>query len=156
MVFSYGKINIQNFLNGIISLSFAIMIAYYLKSDDENKFESFSDYIYYIFDKFTFLYTVIIFTFIFYNIFGILINNRKTIKKEISNRSKNFLGPDFVDRSIKGGRTATNKIYDYTGRVYNYLRPNRANINPVYNIEPLYAPVPNVAYSGRDFYRPVD
>jgi len=155
MVFGYGKINIKNFVNGIISLLLAIVIAYYVQSDDENKFESFGDYIYYIFDKFTFLYTVIIFTVIFYNIFGFLINNRQTIKKEISSRGKNFLGPDFVDRSIKGGRTATNKMYDYTSRAYNYLRPNRANVNPGYNIEPLYAPIPNVTYSG-DIYRPID
>jgi|694.fasta_scaffold115778_3 hypothetical protein len=175
MVFSYGKINIRNLIVGFISLFSAFMVAYYVQSDNENKFENFGDYINYFLDKFTFLYILIIFTFIFYNIFGFLVDNRQTIKKEFSSRGKIFmdrsLGPDFVNRSIKGGRTATNKIYDYTGRAYNYLRPNK-RINPEYTVQPLYAPTSNelqrrvmsstsgannwAALRGRDFYNPIN
>jgi hypothetical protein len=176
MVFSYDKINIKNLAIGFVSLFLAFMVAYYVQSDNENRFENFGDYINYFLDKFTFLYILVMFTFIFYNVFGFLVDNRQTIKKEFNSRGKIFmdrsLGPDFVNRSIRGGRTATNKIYDYTGRAYNYLRPNRARITPQYNIEPLYAPTPNelqrrimtstsgantwAAARGRDFYNPVN
>jgi hypothetical protein len=167
MVFNYDKINIKNLAIGFISLFLAFMVAYYVQSDNENSFENFGDYINYFLDNFIFFYTIIIFTFVFYNIIGFLVDNRQTIKKELNSGGKIFmnrsLGPDFVNRSIRGGRAATNKIYDYTGRAYNYLRPNRARINPVYNIEPLYAPTPSElqrrimsSNSGRDFYNPVD
>jgi len=141
MYLGFGKINI-NVIFGIISLILAVIVAYYLILDEDNKLENFGDYFNLIFGKIYFIYTVIFMTIVFYNILLFIFINRNLIKREISSRGQSLynktLGPNFVNRSIRGGVNATNKIYDYSGRAYNYLRPNRARVNPEFTVEPLY------------------
>ena len=167
MVFNYDKMNVKKLAVVSISFILAIVVAYYLQNNNENKLENFGDYFNYFLDKITFLYTSIILTFIFYTVFEFLLNNKefKSGGKSFVNRSirggqlasnkiydysgraynqlQKRLGPDFVNQSIRGGQLASNKIYDYTGRAYNYLRPNRLQINPEFTVQPLYAPSPN-------------
>ena len=163
MVFSYDKMNVKKLMVLSISFILAIVVAYYLQNNNKNKLENFGDYFNYFLDKVTFLYTSIILTFIFYTVFEFLLNN-----KEFKSGGKSF-----VNRSIRGGQLASNKIYDYTGRAYNYLRPNRLQINPEFTVQPLYAPSHNqlqrqimpyrmsgvnkwAALRGKQFYNPVD
>ena len=150
----YGKINVKfkNVVIGIVALILSIIIAFYLTSDkDENKLENLGDYFNYVFGKVYFIYVLIFMTLVFYNLLHFLLDNRETIR----NRGQSFidktLGQNLINRSIRGGVDATNKIYGYSGRAYNYLRPKRAQINPVFNVEPLYAQ-PNVQSS----YNPFD
>jgi hypothetical protein len=148
MYLRYGNININinivsKVIIGLISLFLSIIFAYYLQSDSKNRLESFGDYINYLFDKLYFMYIVVFMTFVFYTLFNFLLNNRATIHREIKTRGKTFidnsLGPNFINRSITGGQLATNKLYDYTGRTLNYLRPKRAQIAQDYTVQPLYA-----------------
>ena len=177
MVFNYDKMNIKKLATLLFSFIIAFVIAYYLQNNNKNKLENFGDYFNYFLDKITFLYTLIILTFIFDTLLGFLLNNSERIKREFKSGGKNFidrsLGPNFVNRSIRGGQLASNKIYNYTGRAYNYLRPNRLQINPEFTVKPLYAPSPNqlqrqimpyrtsginkwAALRGKQFYNPVD
>jgi hypothetical protein len=145
MYLSFGKINIgiKGVIIGVVSIILSVLVAYYLISDEDNRLETFSDYLNLIFGKMYFIYVVIFMTIVFYNILHFLFDNRESIKREIRSRGQTIynktLGPNFINRSIRGGVNATNKIYDYSGRAYNYLRPNRAQINPTFNVEPLYA-----------------
>jgi hypothetical protein len=144
----YGKINInpKKIIFGAIALILAVSIAYYLQSDNENKLENFGDYINYLFEKIYFIYITAFMTILFYVLFNFLLDNKDTIKREINTRGSSFInknfGPDFINRSIKGGQQATNRLYNYTGGAYNYLRPKRAQIVPKYAVEPLYAVKP--------------
>lgn len=138
----YGKINIKfkNVVIGIVALILSIIIAFYLTSDkDENKLENLGDYFNYVFGKVYFIYVLIFMTLVFYNLLHFLVDNRETIKNRGQLLVDNALGRNFINRSIRGGVDATNKIYGYSGRAYNYLIPKRAQINPVFNVEPLYA-----------------
>ena len=173
MGFSYDKMNVKKLAVVSISFILAIVVAYYLQNNNENKLENFGDYLNYFLDKITFLYTSIILTFIFYTVFEFLLNN-----KELKSGAKSFvdrsirggqlasnkiydysgraynqlqrrLGPDFVNRSIRGGQLASNKIYDYSGRAYNQLQRQ---------LMPYKMTGANnwAALRGRQFYNPVD
>lgn len=173
MVFSYDKMNVKKL--AVISISFilAIVVAYYLQNNNENKLENFGDYFNYFLDKITFLYTSVILTFIFYTVFEFLLNNQefKSGAKSFVDRSirggqlaankiydysgrgynqlQRRLGPDFVNQSIRGGQLASNKIYDYSGRAYNQLQRQ---------LMPYRMTAANnwAALRGRQFYKPVD
>ena len=77
-------------------------------------------------------------TFVFYNFLHFLLDNQEIIRNRGQSLIDKTFGQGFINKSIKGGVDATNKIYDYSGRAYNYLRPKRAQINPNFNVEPLY------------------
>jgi len=143
MYLSFGKINIsiKNAIFIVFAIILSIFLAYYLNSDDdENKLENFGDYFSYVYGKFYFIYIVIFMTLVFYNLFNFLSNNRESIMSRGQSLVNKTFGPNFINRSIRGGVDASNKIYDYSGRTYNYLRPKRAQINPAFTVEPLYAP----------------
>ena len=139
MYLSLGKINIfnRNVIFGIIALILSIILAYYLILDEDNKLENFSDYFDLIFGKIYFVYTVIVMTIVFYNLLHLIFNNRELIRSRGESLFNKTMGPNFVNRSIRGGVDASNKIYDYSGRAYNYLRPNRTRVNPEFTVEPL-------------------
>jgi hypothetical protein len=146
MYLNLGKINIysKNVIFGIVALILSVLVAYYLISDEDNKLENFGDYLNLIFGKMYFIYTIVFMTIVFYNILHFLFLNRDFIKREINSRGRALynktLGPNFINSSIRGGVDATNKLYDYSGRAYNYLIPNRARVNPGFTVEPLYMP----------------
>ena len=140
----YGKINIKfkDVVIVIVALILAILVAYYLVSDEnenENKLENLGDYFNYLYNKVYFIYVLVFMTFLFYNLLHFLLDNQDTIRNKGQYLIDKTLGQNFINRSIKGGVDATNKIYGYSGRAYNYLRPKRAQINPAFNVEPLYA-----------------
>ena len=54
MYLGFGKINI-NVIFGIISLILAVIVAYYLILDEDNKLENFGDYFNLIFGKIYFI-----------------------------------------------------------------------------------------------------
>lgn len=152
----FGKINInsKNAIFGVLALILAVIVAYYLSFEEESKLDNFSDYLDFIFGKIYFIYIIIFMTFVFYNVLHYLFNNRESIKREISSRGQtlynNTLGPNFINRSIQGGVNASNKLYNYSDRAYNYLRPNRAQINPQFTVKPLYIPEASKSYNPFD------
>jgi hypothetical protein len=153
MYLSLGKINIfnRNVIFGIIALILSIILAYYLILDEDNKLENFSDYFDLIFGKIYFVYTVIVMTIVFYNLLHLIFNNRELIRSRGESLFNKTLGPNFVNRSIRGGVDASNKIYDYSDRAYNYLRPNRTRVNPEFTVEPL-----NLQALNQGRYNPFD
>jgi len=144
MYLSFGKINIEfkNVVIGVVALILSVIVAYYLASDEndnENKLENLGDYFNYLYNKVYFIYVLVFMTIVFYNLLHFLLDNQETIRTRGQLLVDNTLGKNFINRSIRGGVDATNKIYDYSGKAYNYLRPKRAQINPTFNVEPLYA-----------------
>jgi hypothetical protein len=138
----YGKINIKfkDVVILIVALILSILVAYYLVSDEnQNKLENLGDYFNYLYQKLYFIYVLVFMTFVFYNFLHFLLDNQEIIRNRGQSLIDKTLGQGFINKSIKGGVDATNKIYDYSGRAYNYLRPKRAQINPGFNVEPLYA-----------------
>jgi uncharacterized membrane protein len=151
MYLSFGKINIEfkNVVIGVVALILSLFLAYYLASDEnenenDDKLENLGDYFNYLYNKVYFIYVLVFMTIVFYNILHFLFLNRDFIKREINSRGRALynktLGPNFINSSIRGGVDATNKLYDYSGRAYNYLIPNRARVNPGFTVEPLYMP----------------
>ena len=140
MYLNFGKINIKNVIFFIIALIASIILAYYLvlseyEYEDENKLKNFGDYFNYIFNKVYFIYVIIFMTFVIYMLLHFLFDNRESIRREVRSRGQTLynatLGPNFINRSIQGGANATNKLYNYSNRAYNYLRPNIARFKPV-------------------------
>jgi hypothetical protein len=147
MYLRFGKINIslKNVILGVIALFLSIILAYYLVYDENsnentNKLKNLGDYFNYIYTKIYFGYVVVFMTIVFYNVLHYLLDNREFIKSRGQSFVNNTIGRDFINRSIRGGVDATNKIYDYSGRAYNYLRPKRVQINRTVNVGPAYNP----------------
>jgi len=137
----YDKINIKfkDVVIIIVALILSILVAYYLASDEnQNKLENLGDYFNYLYQKLYFIYVLVFMTFVFYNFLHFLLDNQEIIRNRGQSLIDKTFGQGFINKSIKGGVDATNKIYDYSGRAYNYLRPKRAQINPNFNVEPLY------------------
>jgi len=142
MYLSFGKINIEfkNVVIGVVSLILSVIVAYYLASDEnENKLENLGDYFNYLYGKVYFIYVLIFMTFVFYNLLHFLLDNQEIIRNRGQLLVDKTLGQNFINRSIRGGVDATNKIYGYSGKAYNFLRPKRAQISPAFTVEPLYS-----------------
>ena len=142
MYLSFGKINIEftNVVIGVVALILSLFLAYYLASDEnDDKLENLGDYFNYLYNKVYFIYVLVFMTIIFYNLLHFLLDNQETIRTRGQLLVDNTLGKNFINRSIRGGVDATNRIYGYSGKAYNFLRPKRAQINPTFNVEPLYA-----------------
>ena len=144
MYLSFGKINIKikSVVIGVVALILSVIVAYYLVSDEnanENKLENIGDYFNYIYEQIYFIYVIVFMTIVFYNLLHFLLDNQEIIRNRGQYLVDKTIGKNFINRSIRGGVDATNKIYGYSGRAYNYLRPKRVQLNPSFTVEPLYA-----------------